>query len=355
MKKIIGSILLTFLAAFGCGNLLNDARDAVSTDVYIAGYTTNSASLQVPCYWKNGERTDLPVIDSTKTGHAANSIFVADGDVYVAGYSENNIGINIPCYWKNGERTDLSMVDAAIDGSSARSIVVADGVVYISGETYKAGPTRVPCYWKNGVRQDIATLSQNTNIRVDGKDVYIGGLSSGGAPCYWKNDSVYDLLINYTSGDTLALEISEGILYVTGIDINTSPIIAYPCIWVNGVRTYELPLPEGTSPRGYPYSIFIDGGDRYVCGNTQINASAPRIACYWKNNRRIDLPVISTAQNSAAFSIAVTNGTVCIAGYSYNDSGVSVPSYWENDTRIDLPALDATKHGSARELFLYRR
>jgi hypothetical protein len=119
--------------------------------------------------------------------------------VYVAGYSENNIGINIPCYWKNGERTDLSMVDAAIDGSSARSIVVADGVVYISGETYKAGPTRVPCYWKNGVRQDIATLSQNTNIRVDGKDVYIGGLSSGGAPCYWKNDSVYDLLINYTS------------------------------------------------------------------------------------------------------------------------------------------------------------
>jgi hypothetical protein len=120
-------------------------------------------------------------------------------------------------------------------------------------------------------------------------------------------------------------------------------------------RTYELPLPEGTSPGDILILSLLMAGTGTVCGNTQINASAPRIACYWKNNRRIDLPEISAAKSSTASSIAVMDGTVYVAGYSCNDSGVSVPSYWENDTRIDLPALDATKHGSARELFLYRR
>jgi hypothetical protein len=32
--------------------------------------TTNSFDAWVPCYWKNGERTGLPVLDNTKNGHA---------------------------------------------------------------------------------------------------------------------------------------------------------------------------------------------------------------------------------------------------------------------------------------------
>ena len=41
---------------------------------YIAGYTYNSSDIYVPCYWLNGTRTDLSVIDDTKNG-IANSIF----------------------------------------------------------------------------------------------------------------------------------------------------------------------------------------------------------------------------------------------------------------------------------------
>ncbi len=354
MKKLIIAIFATLCAAFGCSNLLNDARDAVNTDVYISGYTTNSSGILVPCYWKNGTRTDLPVIDSTRNGEAK-SIFVADGDVYVSGYSKNGTGIRIPCYWKNGVRTDLSMVDGSVDWSNAFSIVVARGDVYISGETYKVGPTRVPCYWKNGVRQDLADPPEVSQICVDGEDIYMAGTPSTGKPCYWKNGSVYELPINNTTGAAIAISVSEGTLYVGGSDVKLSaPITVFPCVWINGVRT-ELSLPEGTGPRGNIYSIFVDGGIRYACGNTQINGSAPPVACYWKNDSRIELPGINTAKGSTARSIVVTNDTVCIAGYSVNDSDVGVPSYWENDRLVNLPVLDSTKLGIANGLFLHRR
>ena len=42
---------------------------------YIAGYTRNSSNIRVPCYWQNGIRTDLSVIDNTRSGYV-NSIYV---------------------------------------------------------------------------------------------------------------------------------------------------------------------------------------------------------------------------------------------------------------------------------------
>ena len=50
------------------------------TDVYIAGFYNTTA-----CFWKNGQRTDLP-----GNGATALSIFVSSSDIYCAGYNANN-------------------------------------------------------------------------------------------------------------------------------------------------------------------------------------------------------------------------------------------------------------------------
>ena len=70
--------LFTFLFIFivftgfliqSCNNEGNTV--IITPDVYVAGYTTNSSGVTVPCYWKKGVRTDLTdVLDSSKDGQA---------------------------------------------------------------------------------------------------------------------------------------------------------------------------------------------------------------------------------------------------------------------------------------------
>ncbi|MCK4906157.1 MAG: hypothetical protein KAS64_01325, partial [Spirochaetes bacterium] len=64
MKK--NYILVLFMVIIGfmffCSSCGEDDKYAV---IYIAGYTTDNSDITVPCYWKNGTRTDLPVIDNT--------------------------------------------------------------------------------------------------------------------------------------------------------------------------------------------------------------------------------------------------------------------------------------------------
>jgi hypothetical protein len=80
--------------------------------IYVAGQTQGEACEVIPCYWKNGTRTDLSVVSPGKGG-MVNSIFVLGSDVFTAGYSgfDPNQGADfaVPCYWKNGERTDLDL------------------------------------------------------------------------------------------------------------------------------------------------------------------------------------------------------------------------------------------------------
>ena len=80
------------------------------SDVYVGGVTANGSCVLIPCYWKNGKRTDLSMIDPALDGWV-NSIFVLGRDVFAAGHNgfDPNLGAfsPIPCYWKNGVRTDL--------------------------------------------------------------------------------------------------------------------------------------------------------------------------------------------------------------------------------------------------------
>ena len=82
-----------------------------NNDVYIAGYYSDGNGKWVACYWKNGARIILPAPSNSRSrfdGSRANAIAAApDGTVYIIGSFYDDNDEQIPCYWKNGIRTDL--------------------------------------------------------------------------------------------------------------------------------------------------------------------------------------------------------------------------------------------------------
>jgi len=109
------------VGAFGAESL----QLAVSgSEVYAAGYSTNSSSVLLAGYWKNGARTGLSPLGATKNSYLY-SLVVSGSDVYAAGYSTNSSSVLLAGYWKNGARTGLSPLDET-KSSWVRSLVVVE-------------------------------------------------------------------------------------------------------------------------------------------------------------------------------------------------------------------------------------
>jgi len=111
------------------------------------------------CYWKNGEKIDLlPLGDYDHFYGEAGAITVAGSDVYILGVGEYNNYDDpdsynyIACYWKNGERIDLPFSGSDY-GYSA--ITVAGSDVYLAG-SFRDGNDPIACYWKNGEMTKLA-------------------------------------------------------------------------------------------------------------------------------------------------------------------------------------------------------
>jgi hypothetical protein len=43
-------------------------------------------------------------------------------DVYISGATLNDQGVMVPCYWKNGVRTDLSQINPSLSGVGTSNI-----------------------------------------------------------------------------------------------------------------------------------------------------------------------------------------------------------------------------------------
>jgi hypothetical protein len=82
--------------------------------LYIAGYTKDTAvNGEVPCYWKmaaSTTRVDLPV---GQPRGMTSGIAVSGGTVYVSGYYGPDIdtapAYPVPCFWRNGVRTNIPL------------------------------------------------------------------------------------------------------------------------------------------------------------------------------------------------------------------------------------------------------
>ncbi len=172
----------------------------VNKSVYIGGYSTNSSSVQVAGYWKDGVWNALTPLDATKNS-SVQFITIFEGSVYAAGFSKNSSGTNIPGYWKDGVWNELPALDPAQD-SSVWSMAFYDGSIYAGGFSINSSVILIPGYWKDGVWNGLTPLDATKSSVVWSTNIYDGNIYNSGysingssvwVPGYWK-DGVWNEL-----------------------------------------------------------------------------------------------------------------------------------------------------------------
>jgi len=117
---VIGFCLATALYS-SCNKPDNDDK---KTDVYVAGWESNTQGVYVAVLWKNGIPQYLT--DGTVSAWAM-SVFVSGNDVYVVGENPSNTVV----LWKNGELQYLTDGEKAFSGCG--SVFVSGNDVYVAG------------------------------------------------------------------------------------------------------------------------------------------------------------------------------------------------------------------------------
>jgi hypothetical protein len=326
------AILIILIA--GCKKDKDKKEEAQKeTHLYVAGYHTTPSS-EIACYWKDSTRVMLSI--GSAPSAQAYAIFVTGNDVHVAGRTSG------PSYWKNGVRTDLPVLDGGIySGGMAKCIYASGDTVCVGGYCKNSVSRDVPCYWKNGVRVDLPKIDNSKDGYVEsvymvGNTVYASGYTDK-YPCYWRNGlRIADLSMpdGAAWGNTSGICVSGADVYIAG---NTRPslIVKYsPCYWKNGMRI-DLPKLNDSSD-GQTTGIYIYGSDVYIAGYTRIASNFQQVACYWKNGVRTDLfNTEAGLHNTGATAVYVTGSTVMVAGYIVSTAGAYIPCYWKNGIRYD--------------------
>ncbi len=164
--------------------------------VYLAGAVKRSTDLN-PCYWEDGQRTDL-------VGVEASSIYVADNMIYTAGTQRTP---SVPCYWEDESMTTLS---SALPGCATSTVYHDD--LYIGGYLSN-GTVFIPCYWVDGVRTDLEGIdgwhAYVNSIVVYGGCVFAAGscaTAGGSYPCVWRDGERIDLPGGYGEAYAIYVE-----------------------------------------------------------------------------------------------------------------------------------------------------
>jgi len=266
-------------------------------------------------------------------------------DIYIVGESYNSNGEWTSCYWKNGERFELP------GGYLATDITVVNGVVYTSGSADQA------CYWVNQERFDLpGNGGEAEAIAVDGDDIYVAGWYNNGS-CYWKNGVRIDLTVNRDS-QAFAIGVrNNGSVYIGGYYMNNHHYYI-SCFWKDGNNRTNLPIPNGGDGEVYDIA-FEDGNMRYYAGyvlKTSGFAGYTPTASYWRHTTRNDLPLGGSTNDiygATGYGITINDGDVYVAGYTdwfedVNDTlntGGTLPQYWKNGNIYDLPGGPWTYFG----------
>ena len=248
-----------------------------ATDIAVLGndvYLLGSKDSQY-CYWKEGQPETPTIVKGV-----GNTIAVSGNDVYMGG----DDGDKIPCYWRNGQKTNLPMFIGSLFSATVMDIAVSEsGDVYMAGWYLFGGDSGwVAAYWKNG---DLFIFSQNNRqideasiaIAISGNDVYVCGTTtspdSGREAVYWKNGQQVVLAQN---AHTAGIAVSGKDVYVCGSNSDGGAVY-----WKNGK---QITLTQNATATG----IAIYSNDVYVCGYTNAG-SGISTAVYWKNGEQIEL------------------------------------------------------------------
>lgn len=290
-------------------------------------------------------------VDNGHSLASARSIFINNGKLLITGYANNNDQMNSK-YWVDGESVDQSSFDRFTDdGTSYRE---ATDSKYRTVQVYKN---------KDG---------QNQKYQFDQ-----GSLAYDGKIFFYKNDSINKI-------DTLALGTVSSISffgdkpYYAGYfgkikKTGTGEVLSReaPFIW-DGNSFWELPLPDevanfqgvsclsvydqdefylgglgslpmywkGTQPivldtrYGEVWQIIKSGADVYAVGliNKNGSNSTGHTACYWKNEKRVELE-----DDAQAYGIFVDGDDVYVSGATGHVPVQYRPCFWKNGVRVDLP------------------
>lgn len=129
----------------------NFGEDLSQAEIIIVGYVDNEDEYNVPCYWllgtPGGTRHDLPRLSNNGHG-AATAAYKGSQGLLIAGYCYSSTDVQVPCYWKGGNRTDLPLPAGAF-GATAVSVFSVKDDIYVGG-TVNTTTGNFPCYWKNG-------------------------------------------------------------------------------------------------------------------------------------------------------------------------------------------------------------
>lgn len=292
----------------------------------MAGSIYNETTFS-PCYWKNGERHDLPFPDGKPFN--VRTIAYHDEKLYVTAQNPNGIfnGCIIDGVWHANE-----MPDGAGSMYSSYSIDFLDGSVYMAGYYFMEANKYTACYWKDGVCHplDIRYIdSTAASVAVYDGSVYIAGnFESNQIAGYWQDEVWNQLTIpdGFSIAHLRDIACSEGSVYVIGyLDYKQA------CLWVDGVAQI---LSAPGSLTYYGGKIAVADGKVYVAGYYQDNDNYTH-ACYWQDGvfHKLDAPGIE----SLALDIKVVDGSVFIAGEHYAVFDMSSGCYWKDGVRVDIP------------------
>lgn len=257
----------------------------------------------------------------------------AEYDLYLSGYYRTDNGTRA-CYWKNGTRVDLSVVDES-QMNETRAITVSNGSVYIAGRGETSG-----YYWKDGVCTPLTEYYGVQSIAVDNDAVYV----LGGFSLLWKNGVLQD--IDWANGFTpYALTVTEGTLNVAGrihleiSALNYSADLA-ACGTPGSPHHLSTPIVSDFSDA---LCVTSSAGSVYVGGYYYDKDAEISRACFWRDKQPTTLEVPKGADESLVKAICVENGTVYSAGYCWSNKR-NMPIYWTNEKYTELPIpSDATE------------
>lgn len=300
-------------------------QEAAVYDLYLSGYYRTDNGTRA-CYWKNGTRVDLPVVDESPMDEAR-AITVSNGSLYIAGRGEMS-----GCYWKDGVCTRLT------EYYDVQSIAVDNDAVYVlAGGSF---------LWKNGVLQDVdwakgftpyaltfteGTLNAAGRIHLEISSLnYSADLAACGTP---KSPHQLSTPIVSNLSDALCVTSSAGSVYVGGYYYDKDADINRPCFWRDNQPT-TLEVPKGATDSSAE-AICVDNGTVYSAGYYWINNRNTPI--YWTNEKYTELPIPSDATEAEVTGIAAAAGTVYVSGIYRDKNYTAHACYWVNGEVKTLP------------------
>ena len=311
--------------------------------------------------WKNGKAYRLSNGAFNATG---NSVYADDKNVYVAGFETNSAGIQVAKLWVNGVGTDLT------DGkhnAEANSVVVSGGKVYVAG--FEDSATAAAKLWVNNVATTLNSGTLATSVYVYKGDVYVTGSTSNANAVIWKN-GVVTVLDGSGAQDypPTSIFVAQNHVYVTGDGSPTNNLMDKWLLKLDSVNQaniksdlfdrggsylYEFPYHIGVIWKDgaadnpvlsgdyqaltYARSVFVNGSDVYIAGgNLQTN-----VATLWKNGASTNLSVYPN--QSIAYSVYASGSDVYVAGMATNANGKRVATLWKNNVATNIGNSDEDK------------